>query len=276
MARFLRILALVAACEPSGQTTPPEPEPTPTPTPTPTPAKVVTVDRKPNAAQLAIVAAPDRLDDDRVLDEGRKPAELLAFLDLKEGMRVAELIAAYGYTSELMARAVGPQGKVYAQNNRFVLEKFLEPAWTERLKLPQMANVQRLDTELDKPFPDDVRELDLVAIVLFYHDTYWQKVDRAAMNAAVFAALKPGGSYVVIDHSARLGAGADQVQTLHRVEEALVRDEIEEAGFVLAEQSNFLRNGDDARDWNASPAAAEQAGRRGTSDRFVLRFVKPR
>ncbi|MBC8067451.1 MAG: class I SAM-dependent methyltransferase [Deltaproteobacteria bacterium] len=233
------------------------------------------MNRTPTEQQLAIVAAPDRLRDDTVLDGGRKPAELLAFLDLKPGMRVAELMAGYGYTSELIGRAVGPTGEVYAQNNRFVLEKFLEPAWTERLALPQMANVKRLDRELEAPFPAEVEDLDMVVVVLFYHDTYWQKVDRAQMNEAIYRVLAPGGSYVVIDHSARPGAGADQVQTLHRVEEALVREEIEAAGFVLREQSSFLRNDDDARDWNASPAAAEQAGKRGTSDRFVLRFVKP-
>jgi predicted methyltransferase len=278
MKRILVALLLAAACtpKPSEHTVAPDDGGAP-----PMPGdrerpRVETVHRTPTAEQLAIVAAPDRLRDDTVLDAGRKPAELLAFLDLHAGMQVAELMAGYGYTTELIGRAVGPSGKVYALNNRFVLERFLEPAWTERLALPQMANVVRLDRELEHPFPAEVKDLDMVVMVLFYHDTYWQKTDRAAMNAAIFAVLKPGGSYVIVDHSARLGAGAEQVQTLHRVEEALVREEIEDAGFVLTEQADFLRNDDDARDWNASPAAAEQAGRRGTSDRFVLRFVKPR
>ena len=266
IARRLFLALALVSCAPKGGTTPPAPQPEQSTQPT---------TREPTADQLAIVAAPDRLPDDTVLDEGRKPAELLAFLDLKHGMRVADLIAGYGYTTELMARAVGPEGKVYAQNNRFVLEKFLEPMWTERLKLPQMANVQRLDTELDAPFPADVHDLDMVTMVLFYHDTYWQKVDRTKMNAAIFAALKPGGSYVVIDHSAKAGDGATQVQTLHRVEESVVVDEIEAAGFTLAESADFLRNAADPRDWNASPPAAHEAGKRGTSDRFVLRFVKP-
>lgn len=265
IARRLLLAVALVSCAPRGGTT----------APTAQPEQLQPTTREPTADQLAIVAATDRLPDDTVLDEGRKPAELLAFLDLHHGMRVADLIAGYGYTTELMARAVGPDGKVYAQNNRFVLEKFLEPMWTERLKLPQMANVQRLDTELDAPFPADVHDLDMVTMVLFYHDTYWQKVDRTKMNAAIFAALKPGGSYVVIDHSARKGDGATQVQTLHRVEESVVVDEIEAAGFTLAESADFLRNPADPRDWNASPPAAHEAGKRGTSDRFVLRFVKP-
>lgn len=267
--RALLLSLCTLACTPSPTTT------AATRSPEPTAPAVAVAARTPTAAQRAIVAAPDRLPDDTALDAGRKPAELLAFLDLKPGMRAAELIAGFGYTTELMARAVGPEGKVYAQNNRFVREKFLEPAWTERLALPQMANVQRLDTELDAPFPADVRELDMVTMVLFYHDTYWQGVDRKAMNAAVFAALRPGGSFVVIDHSAREGDGATAVQTLHRVEESLVRREIEAAGFRLVETAEFLRNPADTRDWNASPRAAQEAGKRGESDRFALRFVKP-
>jgi predicted methyltransferase len=113
-----------------------------------------------------------------------------------------------------------------------------------------------------------------VLIVLFYHDTVWLKVDRAKMNRAVFDALKPGGIYAVLDHSARPGTGLDDVQTLHRIDEATVRKEVEEAGFVLAGEAGFLRNPTDPRDWNDSPKAA--GDRRGTSDRFVLKFVKPR
>jgi len=80
---------------------------------------------------------------------------------------------------------------------------------------------------------------------------------------------------VPVDHSARAGAGAAGVQTLHRIEESQVRAEVEAAGFTLAEQADFLRNPDDARDWNASPRSAAEAGRRGASDRFVYRFVRP-
>jgi predicted methyltransferase len=238
-------------------------------------ADVPIATRTPTVAHHAIVDAPDRIADERDMDAGRRPAELLAFLDLKPGMRVADLMAGFGYTTELMARAVGPGGIVYAQNNAFVREKFLEPHWTKRLKTPPMANVRRLDTELDAPFPAEVKDLDMVVMVLFYHDTYWQKTDRTAMNAAIFAALRPGGSFVVVDHSAATGAGSTGAETLHRVEESLVREEVEAAGFRLVEQASFLRNPEDARDWNAAPRAAMEAGRRGQSDRFVYRFEKP-
>jgi len=93
------------------------------------------------------------------------------------------------------------------------------------------------------------------------------------MNRAVFAALKPGGTYTIVDHSSWPGRGTDEAETLHRIDEKVVRSEVERAGFELADQAFFLRNADDTRDWNASPRAA--GDRRGTSDRFVLKFVKP-
>lgn len=221
----------------------------------------------------AVVDAPDRTAADRALDPGRRPAEMLAFFGVSPGMRVAELGAGGGYTTELLARAVGPSGIVYGQNTRFILDRFAEKPWSERLARPVMRNVARVDREFDDPLPPDVRDLDAVFIVLFYHDTVWMNVDRDRMNAAVFRALRPGGTYAIVDHSARAGAGVTEVKTLHRIEERVVRQEVKRAGFRLASEASFLRNASDPRDWNAAPGAADV--RRGTSDRFVLRFVKP-
>jgi len=221
----------------------------------------------------AIVRAEDRSAEDRVLDIGRKPEDLLRFLDLKPGMRVAELGAGGGYTTELLARAVGPTGVVYAQNSRFILERFAAKPWGERLAKPVMHNVVRVDRDFDDPLPPEAQNLDRVVIVLFYHDTVWMDVDRVSMNEAVMRALKPGGLYVVIDHSARKGDGYDVVRTLHRIEESMLRSEIESSGFTLVREGDFLRNPADARDWNDSPSSAGE--RRGMSDRFVLAFEKP-
>ena len=221
----------------------------------------------------AMVAASDRSDADRALDEGREPARMLEFYGIAPGMKVAEIAAGAGYTAELLARAVGPTGVVYGVNNRWVLERFAEAPWSDRLKKPVMKPVVRVDREFDDPLPPEAKDLDAVFDVLFYHDTVWMKTDRAKMNAAIFKALKPGGIYAVIDHSAREGAGLADVQTLHRIEESVVRKEIEAAGFELAAEADFLRNPKDPRDWNASPTAA--GAKRGTSDRFVLKFVKP-
>lgn len=236
------------------------------------PERIATVD-VPTAIRAA-VAAPDRSDADRTLDAGRRPGEMLAFFGIAPGMRVAELGAGGGYTSELLARVVGPTGTVYAQNSPMILARYAEKPWSERLAKPVMSGVVRVDREFDDPLPPDAHDLDAVLIVLFYHDTVWMNVDRARMNAAVFRALRPGGVYGVVDHSARAGSGLADVQTLHRIDEAVVRDEVEAAGFRLAAEASFLRNPADPRDWNDSPRVA--AERRGTSDRFVLRFVKPR
>ena len=136
-----------------------------------------------------------------------------------------------------------------------------------------MGNVRRMDRDLDSPFSPDATNLDAVLMVLFYHDTVWLKVDRAKMNKAVFDALKTGGVYGIVDHAARAGAGTSAAQTLHRIEEKTVIDEVTKAGFKLAGEADFLRNPNDKRDWNDAPMAA--ADKRGTSDRFVLKFVKP-
>jgi predicted methyltransferase len=221
----------------------------------------------------AVVAADDRTSDDRKLDDGRHPAEMLAFFGIGPGMKVAELQAAAGYTTELVARAVGPTGTVYGQNNKWVLEKFAEAGWSARLAKPVNARVVRVDRELEDPLPPEAKELDAVLMVLFYHDTVRLKVDRPKMNAAVFGALKRGGVYGIVDHSGREGSGGGEAETLHRIEEKVVRSEVEATGFRLQADASFLRNPGDTRDWSASPRTAGE--KRGTSDRFVLKFVKP-
>jgi predicted methyltransferase len=164
-------------------------------------------------------------------------------------------------------------GRVYGQNSKFFLERFAEKPWSERLAKPVLTNVTRVDREFDDPLPPDAKELDVVMFVLFYHDTVWHGTDRDRMNRAVLAALRPGGVYCVVDHSGRDGTGRAETQSLHRIEERVVREEIARSGFVLDATASFLKNPGDTRDWSASPLVA--AERRGTSDRFVLRFKKP-
>lgn len=221
----------------------------------------------------SIIDAPDRSEQDRQLDAGRHPGELLTFAGVEPGMKVAEISAGGGYTAELLARAVGPTGVVYGTNVPFVLERFAAKPWSERLSKAVMKNVVRVDRDVDNPLPPEATGLDVVFDVLFYHDFFWLGGDRAKMNARIFEALAPGGAYVIVDHSGRPGTGASEVKTLHRIEESMVTREVLAAGFRLAAQADFLRNPADTRDWNAAPMAAGE--RRGTSDRFVLRFVKP-
>jgi predicted methyltransferase len=220
----------------------------------------------------AAIAATDRTDKDRALDAGRKPGEVFAFFKLAPGQKVGELFAGPGASTELIARIVGDTGHVYAQNTKEILEKFARAPLTERLAKPVMKNTQSVESANEAPFPD-VKDLDAVVCILNYHDYVWQNVDRAKMNAAVFAALKSGGAYDIVDSSAEAKSGLRDVKTLHRIDEESVKQEVSAAGFKLDASSDVLKNPDDKRDWSSAPGAAGE--RRGTSDRFVLRFVKP-
>jgi predicted methyltransferase len=221
----------------------------------------------------AAVDAADRTPEDRALDGGRKPDLVLSFLGIKPGMRVADLAAGGGYTTELLVRTVGPQGKVYGQNSQDLLDRFLQKPWAARTARPVNAQVVSVARAFDDPLPEDAKDLDAVVMVLFYHDLYWVGTDRAKMNAAIMKALKPGGIFGIVDHSGRAGTGSTEVKTLHRIEEKEVVADVTKAGFKLVESTDALREPDDKRDWNASPMQAGE--KRGHSDRFVLKFQKP-
>jgi len=178
-------------------------------------------------------------------------------------MRVLDVSAGGGYTSQLLALAVGPEGTLLAQTPR--------PGATlaKRLADHPQANFVVVERPFDDPVPDDAPKLDLVTLVLNYHDITYQPVDRAKMNARLFAALKPGGHFVVIDHSSRAGKGISEGRTLHRIDEAVVVDEVRKAGFVVEQEGDFLRNPADPRDESSNRPKVP-------TDKFALRFVKPR
>jgi predicted methyltransferase len=231
-------------------------------------------DKIPAAIHAAVTAA-GRPDADKALDAGRSPEQMLAFFGVAPGMKVADLYAGGGYTTELLARVVGEKGKVVSQEPMFPPElKQVEDAWTARLKKPELANVTPLHKSLaDADFvlaPAD--SLDLVVINMNYHDLVLQGVDRGKVNGEVFRALKKGGVYGIVDHSAAPNSGIESL-SLHRIDEALLTKEVEKSGFQLQSASSALRHPDDDRTWNTSPRNA--AEKRGTSDRFMLRFVKP-
>ena len=215
-----------------------------------------------------VAAMPDRSDADRKMDAHRQPAKLLDFAGVKPGMTVLDLMAGGGYTTELLARAVGKTGKVYAQNSPTSPEKVLN-TMVERLKGPAMANVTSISTPTDAPVPDGVHDVDLVTFVLNYHDTTFLPIERAKMNKAVFDGLKHGGIYLIVDHAAKAGDGATVGKSLHRIEEATVVSEVEAAGFKKEAEADFLRQPSDAKDqpffkMNDQP-----------TDQFVLKFKKP-
>lgn len=220
------------------------------------------------ADYAAVVASPDRLAADRQIDLRRKPVQLLAFTGARPGMRVLDMGAGGGYSTELLARAVGARGIVYAQDSA-VLPERVRQRFDERAKNRAMKNVERVLRDYDDPVPPGVGDLDLITFFFAYHDTAFMGVDRAKMNQRLFAALAPGGMLVIADHSAQPGAGVSVVKSLHRIEESVLRQEIEAAGFKLVADADFLRNPDDLRDAIVFRAKIPV-------DEFVLKFVKPK
>ena len=216
----------------------------------------------------AIIAAPDRTDADLQTDKRRDPVKLLAFTAVRPGMKVLDMGAGGGYSTELMARAIGPTGVVYAQNPADLGER-AKTRFEARLKTPAGKNIVSLARPFDDPVPSDVRDLDLITFLFFYHDTTYMAVDRAEMNRKLYAALKPGGTLVIADHSARPGDGVAVGKSLHRIEESALRREVEAAGFKLVAQGDFWRHPEDPRDFSIQPPSGKAV------DEFVLKFQKP-
>jgi predicted methyltransferase len=216
----------------------------------------------------AIVAAPDRSDADRNTDKRRDPVKLLNFIGVKEGMKVLDMEAGAGYSTELLARAVGPTGVVYAQDSAEVMERQVKDKFDLRAQKPAMKGVIHVVRNYDDPLPPEVRSLDLITFFFAYHDMSYMQVDRAEMNRKLFAALKPGGYLVIADHSAKAGDGATVGKTFHRIEESVLRKEVEAAGFKLVAEGDFLRHPEDTRDVIVFRAPTP-------IDEFVLKYQKP-
>jgi len=215
----------------------------------------------------AIIAAPDRSDADRQADKHRDPILFLTFADVRPGMKVLDMGAGGGYSTELLARAVAPGGVVYGQNPPDLPER-PKTAFEARTKTPAMKDVVADIRPFDDPLPPDVGNFDLITFLFFYHDTTYMNVDRAEMDRKLFAALKPGGFLVIADHAALPGQGATVGKTLHRIEEATLRQEVEAAGFRLVAEGNFWRNPDDTHDFPSFKPNMPV-------DNFVLKYEKP-
>jgi predicted methyltransferase len=219
------------------------------------------------ADYAALLAAPDRSDADRTADKRRDPSPFLALAGPRAGMKVLDMGAGGGYSSELMARAVAPNGTVFAQNPPDLGER-AKGTFETRMATPAMKNAVAVTAPFDDPIPAGVQDLDLITFLFYYHDTAYMTVDRAQMNRKLFAALKPGGILVIADHAALPGQGVSVVKTLHRIEESTLRQEIEAAGFKLVGTGDFWRNADDTHDY---PSFTRDK----PIDNFVLKFQKP-
>jgi predicted methyltransferase len=230
----------------------------------------------------AIVNSPDRTAADRDNDKRRKPGQILGFIGVRPGMVALDVVAGGGYTTELLARAIGPTGKVFGQAQprdpsrpvpaaarppgAGVLDRAARLATAPVAAAPVALVLQRL---VD-PVPPELAQgqLDVVTLMFNYHDLGPLGEGRGQMNRAIFAALKPGGVYIVADHSGRPGTGISESTTLHRIDEDFLRSEVEAAGFKLQASGSFLRNPADPRDKETPEPAMPK-------DEFILKFVKP-
>ena len=227
-----------------------------------------------SAAVTMAVADTSRPDSDTTRDTDRKPAQTLVFVGIKSGGKVADYVADAGYFTRLFASIVGSTGHVYAVEPTafFQFEHFVKAVAELQGYAVTHPNVTVTTSAALEGlrFPE---KLDLFWISRNYHDLhdkFMGPVDTASFNKAVYSALKPGGVYVILDHSAARGAPANVTEDLHRIESSTVRREVEAAGFKFDSESSILAN-------PADPRTAEVFDKtiRGHTDQFILKFRKP-
>lgn len=215
------------------------------------------------AAAIADAARP-QADKDR--DADRKPADMLTFANVKPGEKIGELLPGGGYFSRIFSKAVGPTGKVYAIAPVAQLGRF-KAISDDKTDYPNIAVVTVAGAGFKAPEP-----LDLVWTSQNYHDlkNLPAPFDISAYNKAIYDALKPGGLYIVLDHSAKPDAAADVTSKLHRIQQDVVKKEVTAAGFTFVAEDNALRNPADTREKMVFDPSL-----RGRTDQFVMKFRKP-
>ena len=228
-----------------------------------------------SAALAAAVADSSRPDSDTTRDADRKPEQTLAFSGIKPGDQVADYVADSGYFTRFFSSVVGSKGHVYAVEPTAFFKYQSFPKAVAEIQGYAVAHPNVTVTTAAAleglRFPE---KLDLFWISQIYHDLhdkFMGPVDTAAFNEAVYEALKPGGFYVVLDHSAAPGAAADVTETLHRIESSTVRREVEAVGFKFDSESSILANPADPR-----TAKVFDQTIRGHTDQFILKFRKPK
>jgi predicted methyltransferase len=219
----------------------------------------------------AILADAGRPDTDKARDPDRKPADMLAFAKVRPGETIVDFLPGKGYFTRLFSLGVGARGTVYAVTPQVLLDRAkgrpLSPPVSGE---PGRGNVRELVATTESfGLP---KKADLVWTSQNYHDIHiWLGAPgTAALNKAVFDALKPGGHYVILDHAGAAGLDDAGMAKLHRIDEALVKSEVTKAGFVADGESEILRNPEDPHSQNVFDPSI-----RGKTDQFILRFRKP-
>jgi predicted methyltransferase len=220
-------------------------------------------------APAAVLADPARPAADKALDANRKAAEMLTFIGVRPGDKVADIFPGGGYFTRVFSKAVGPTGKVYG-----VLKN--PPKDNSLTTTPGFSNIVLAVQPWENFNPPE--KLDVIFSSQFQHDLYNPQYGAAGggeagvdkVNKAMFDALKPGGLFVVVDHAGRPGTGTSEFNTLHRIEKSAVVASLTKAGFRLEGESPILANPADPK--TANVFAPEI---RGKTDQFVLKFRKP-
>ncbi len=227
---------------------------------------IQTVQLAEDAIGLALLK-PSRSDEARARDAGRKPGEILRLAKIEPGQTVVDIASSADYYAPILSSVVGPRGRLIMVGPKRLEEFFPQALQFATAYAEATENVDAVIVNLDEMSIDP--PVDRVLNILYYHDTVWTGVDRAAMNKAVFDALKPGGYYLIVDHAAKTGSGEAVTQDLHRIDPATVMDEVLAAGFELAAESDALANPDDPMEEGVF------GDLRGETNRFVYLFQKP-
>ncbi len=218
------------------------------------------------------LADPSRPAADTARDAARHPGEVLALAGVKPGDTVIDYVMGGGYFTRILSAAVGPKGVVYAYQPAEFIKFMAKYGEDQKTVAATLANVKPLNGPMvGLDLPDGA---DVAITVQNYHDQHLKSfpVDTAAKaNAEIFKSLKPGGVYLVIDHAATAGSGITAADTLHRIDIAAVKSEVEAAGFKLEAESPLLASKDDPH-----TASVFDAGIRGKTDQFILKFRKPK
>lgn len=224
---------------------------------------------------VSAVAAPGRDAKDIELDGSRQPAALLSFMGLEYGDKVADILAGGGYYSEIMGRVVGPEGSVTAFNTGT-----FSKTGDSLKKWKEITARQTNVTDRFISFPDfspGTAQFDFAMLHLVFHDLYWEnakfeyaRIDPDKFLASLYTAMKPGGTIAIVDHVGSGGNTREIVKKLHRIDPAVVKADMNRAGFVLEAQSNMFANPED----DISKLVFDPSVR-GKTDRIVMRFRKP-
>ncbi len=223
----------------------------------------------------AAVDHPERPERDRGEDVFRAPDQVLTWLDIKPGMVILDVFTGTGWYAELLARVVGAEGHVYAQNPPWIYTKYPQLHDLIEQRLSKLENVERWDLVVNEMGTGN-GSLDGVMINLVFHDLFWLSDDVPDVVADIYAMLKPGGWVALIDHAAPAGTGSEYAQGgagegPHRIDEAFARRMFLDAGFVLESENLIFRQAGDDR----SKAFFDENGPGKATDRFALQFRKP-